>query len=76
MTFGDPGFLLVTALVVLVVVGAHGRHAQRRRRLGDFFGGARGASRVSAAGLYGARSGRLLLLGLATLALGLGRKCV
>ena len=72
MTFDDPGFLLVTALVVLVVVGAHARHAQRRRRLGDFFGGARGATRVSASGLYGARSGRLLLLGLAALALGLG----
>ena len=72
MTFGDPGFLLVTVLVVLVVVGAHARHARRRRRLGDFFGGARGATRVSASGLYGARSGRLLLLGLATLALGLG----
>ncbi|MDE0394412.1 MAG: VWA domain-containing protein [Gammaproteobacteria bacterium] len=72
MTFDDPGFLLVTALVVLVVVGAHARHAHRRRRLGDFFGGARGATRVSASGLYGARSGRLLLLGLATLALGLG----
>ena len=72
MTFDDPGFLLVTALVMLIVVGAHARHAQRRRQLGDFLGGARGATRVSASGLYGGRSGRLLLLGLATLGLGLG----
>ena len=72
MTFGNPGVLLVTALVLLVVVGAHARHGQRRRRLGDFVGGARGATRISASGLYGVRSVRLLLLGLATLALGLG----
>ena len=72
MTFDDPGFLLVTLLVLLVVVGAHVRHARRRSRLGNFFGGPRGASRVSASGLDGGRAGRLLLLGLATVALGIG----
>ena len=72
MTFENPGFLLATVLAVLTVVSAHARHGQRRRRLGDFFGGARGAARISASGLHGGRSGRLLLLGLATLALGLG----
>ena len=72
MTFNDPGVLFLTALVVLVVVGAHARHAYRRRRLGDFVGGARGAARVSASGLHGVRCGRVLLLSLATLAVGLG----
>lgn len=72
MTLQHPGFLQLAALVVLIIVAAHLRHARRRRRLGDFFGGARGAGRVARSGLYRVRSEQLVLLVLATLALGLG----
>ncbi len=72
MTLLHPVFLGLAALVALIIVAAHLRHAHRRRRLGDFFGGARGAGRVAPLGLYRVRSERIIVLALATLALGLG----
>ena len=72
MTLQHPVFFELAVLVALIIVVAHLQQAGRRRRLGDFFGGARGAGRVAPGSLYRARAERIVLLAAATLALGLG----
>jgi Ca-activated chloride channel family protein len=68
VTFVEPVFLPVGAAVTLVVVLAMLRHARRRRRLAVFLGGSSAARRLSRSDLYRLRVERMLLLGVATLA--------
>ena len=72
MTILYPGLLQLGVLATVVVIIGHLRHARRRRRLGDFLGGPRGAGRLSPSRLYRAGNGRILLLVVVALALGLG----
>ncbi len=68
MTFLEPSALLLGAATALLVVVAWWEHARRRRRLAIFLGGERATRRLSRLDLYRPRVERLLLLGLATLA--------
>lgn len=69
MTFANPVFLqLGVGLALLVPVGLWS-HARRRRRLAEFLGGPRAATRLSGTDLYRLRLERMFLLGLAALAL-------
>jgi Ca-activated chloride channel family protein len=67
--FLQPDFLLWGGALALVVALAWGLHARRRRRLAEFLGGRRAAARLVRANLYRLQVERVLLLGLATLAL-------
>jgi Ca-activated chloride channel family protein len=68
MTFLEPSALLAGAATALLVVLAWWEHARRRRRLAVFLGGVRATRRLSRHDLYRPRVERLLLLGLATMA--------
>jgi Ca-activated chloride channel family protein len=62
MTFGEPIFLQIGAGLVLLVLLGFWSHARRKRRLAAFFGGKRGAGRVSRYSLYRFPFERVLLL--------------
>ena len=68
MTFSNPAFLPLGLALALLVVLASWRHASRRRRLAGFLGGERAARRLARSDLHRLRLERMLLLGLATLA--------
>ena len=67
----DPTFLQVGLVLTLLVLVGLWRHTMRRRRLGEFLGGRRAVSRLSRTNLYRLRVERLLLLGIAGVALAL-----
>ena len=69
MTFLNPAFLMFGVALAILVVLALGRHARRRRRLAQFLGGKRAVRRLSGSNLYRLRVERILLLGLAGLAI-------
>ena len=69
MTFLQPGFLTVGALVAIVVLVGWWAHARRRRRLAEFLGGRRAAARLSPrSDLYRLQIERLALVAGAVLA--------
>ncbi len=67
----NPTFLHVGLILTLLVLVGLWRHATRRRRLGEFLGGRRAIARLSRTNLYRLRVERLLLLGIAGVALAL-----
>lgn len=66
--FLNPSIVLVGVAVLAVTALGLGRHALRRRRLAQFLGGARAARRLSGTDLYRLRLERILLLGIAAVA--------
>jgi len=70
VTFLNPAFLPLGVALLILVVLAMRHHAGRRRRLAQFLGGNRAAQRLSESDLYRLHVERILLLGLASLALG------
>lgn len=68
MTFENPVFLRIGAGLVLLAALGLWSHTRRRRALAAFMGGRRGAGRVSRSDLYRPPVERMLLLGLAALA--------
>ena len=62
MTFSAPIFLQIGAGLILLVLLAFWSHWRRKRRLAAFFGGKRGAGRVSRYSLYRFPIERVLLL--------------
>ena len=66
MRFLQPDFLMWGAALALLVGLGWWMHARRRRRLAEFLGGRRAATRLARANLYRLQVERVLLLGLAT----------
>lgn len=70
MTVGEPLWIAVGAGVALLVALGLRSRARRRRRLAEHFGGRRAGRRLTGADLHRIPAGRMVLLGLAALALG------
>ena len=69
VTFLDPWFLQVGAVLTALVLVGLWSHSGRRRRLADFIGGRRAVPRLSRSDLYRLRVERIFLLGIGGLAL-------
>ncbi|MSR06865.1 MAG: VWA domain-containing protein [Gemmatimonadetes bacterium] len=69
MTFSNPAFLAFGVGLAMLVVVSLWSHARRRRRLAEFLGGCRAVDRLSGSNLYRLRVERMILLGVAALAL-------
>lgn len=69
MTFSNPDLLWFGAGILILLMTGLWSHAGRRRRLGELLGGPRAARRVADSNLYRFPRDRVLLLGLAALAL-------
>lgn len=69
MTFASPLLLRVGVALALLGALAIWRHARRRRRLAEYLGGRRAAHRLSGRDLYRLPLERIVLLGVAALAL-------